>query len=132
MSRHRSLGPRLTQGPSRPEYAECSCRLQIKGCEMAEKYPYEAKAQIEALIETLSEMVKRQPDQTVQGVALPVLDAVLNSIQGVRPNNPVVVAARGVIRPEQVAAGEPVRAVDVLVVAKQLSAAIGPYPLVVA
>jgi hypothetical protein len=47
------------------------------------------------------------------------------------PDDPVVEAIRGVISPEQIALGDPVRAADALVVAKQLDAAIGPYPLVV-
>ncbi|WP_147376304.1 hypothetical protein [Micromonospora radicis] len=98
---------------------------------MSESYPYEAKRQIEALVETLSELCRRNPEQTVQGIALPILDAVLESVQSVRPNDPVVKAARGVLRPEQLAAGEPVRVVDALVVAKQLSESIGPYPLVI-
>jgi hypothetical protein len=49
----------------------------------------------------------------------------------VLPDDPVVDAIRGVISPEQIGSEEPVRAADALVVAKQLDAAIGPYPLVV-
>ncbi|PZF99501.1 hypothetical protein C1I99_11315 [Micromonospora deserti] len=99
---------------------------------MGESYPYEAKRQIDALVDTLTELCSRQPEQTVQGIALPIIDAVLETVQAVRPNDLVVKAARGVIRPEQLAAGEPVRATDALVVAKQLSAAIGPYPMMIA
>jgi hypothetical protein len=47
------------------------------------------------------------------------------------PDDPVVNAFRDVVSSDQIASGEPVRAADALVVAKQLDAAIGPYPLMV-
>jgi hypothetical protein len=49
-----------------------------------------------------------------------------------RPDDPVVQSARGIITPQQIESGEPVRAADALLVAKQLDAAIGAYPPVVA
>lgn len=85
-----------------------------------------------ALIETLEPLTKRDPEQEVQGIALPVLDAVIEAARSARPDDPVVQAARGIITPEQIASGEPVRAADALLVAKQLDAAIGAYPLVIA
>jgi hypothetical protein len=95
---------------------------------MSENYPYEAKEQVESLITSLEMLVKRDPDQEVQGMALPVLDAVIESVRAVLPDNPIVAAVRGVISPEQIASGEPVRAADALVVARQLDAAIGQRP----
>ena len=92
-------------------------------------YPYEAKRQIAALTETLTIMMKRDPEQEVQGIALPVLDAVIEAVRQVRPNDPVVQAVRGVISVEQIESGEPVRAADALLVAKQLDAVIGPRPI---
>jgi hypothetical protein len=77
-------------------------------------------------------LTKRDPEQEVQGIALPVLDAVIEAARAARPDDPVVQSARGIITPEQIESGEPVRAADALLVAKQLDAAIGAYPPVVA
>jgi hypothetical protein len=99
---------------------------------VAENYPYEAKHKIVALIETLEPLTKRDPEQEVQGIALPVLDAVIEAACAARSDDPVVQSARGIITPEQIESGEPVRAADALLVAKQLDAAIGAYPPVVA
>jgi hypothetical protein len=99
---------------------------------MGEDYPYEAKRQIVSLIQTLETLTKRDPEQEVQGIALPVLDAVIESIREALPDNAVVAAVRGVLSPEQIASGEPIRAADALLVATQLSAAIGPYPVMIA
>lgn len=96
------------------------------------KYPYKAKEQIESLVSTLTDLMKRDPEQEVQGIALPVLDAVIEMVRAVLPDNPIVDAVRGVISPEQIASGEPVRAADALLVAKQLDAAIGSRPILVA
>jgi hypothetical protein len=85
-----------------------------------------------ALIETLEPLTKRDPEQEVQGIALPVLDAVIEAARVARPDDPVVQSARGIITPQQIESGEPVRAADALLVAKQLDAAIGAYPPVVA
>jgi len=103
-----------------------------EGTHVAEDYPYEAKHKIVALVATLEPLTKRDPEQEVQGIALPVLDAVIEAARSARPDDPVVQAARGIITPEQIASGEPVRAADALLVAKQLDAAIGAYPLVIA
>jgi hypothetical protein len=95
-------------------------------------FPYEAKRKVVALIETLETLTKRDPEQEVQGLALPVLDAVIEAARTVLPNDSVVEAVRDIISPEQIASGEPVRAADALIVAKQLDAAIGPAPFMVA
>jgi hypothetical protein len=77
-------------------------------------------------------LTRRDPEQEVQGIALPVLDAVIESVRTALPDDPVVQAVRGIVTPEQIALGEPVRAADALLVAKQLDAAVGPFPPVVA
>jgi hypothetical protein len=96
---------------------------------VSERYPHAEKAKISALVRTLERLVDRDPDQEVQGIALPVLDAVIEAVRLVRPDDPVVKAARSVISPEQIESGEPVRAADALLVAKQLDTAIGGPPL---
>ncbi len=95
------------------------------------RYPYKEKRKITALVRSLSILVERDPEQEVQGMALPVFDAVVEAVRAVKPDDPVVEAVRGVISPEQIALGEPIRAADALLVAEQLDAAIGSYPIVV-
>lgn len=94
-----------------------------------DSYPIDAKRQIVALVVTLKPLVQRDPEQEVQGIALPVLDAVIEAVRDVMPHNPVVQAVRDVLSPEQIASGEPVRAADALLVAEQLNAALGPFPV---
>jgi hypothetical protein len=96
---------------------------------MSHPYPRAEKAKIIALVETLKMLVERDPEQEVQGIALPVLDAVLEATRRVCPDDAVVQAARSVISPEQIESGEPVRAADALLVAKQIDVAIGSEPI---
>jgi hypothetical protein len=103
-----------------------------RAVDLGKDYPYQAKRQIVSLVETLEMLTKRDPEQEVQGIALPVLDAVIESVRRVLLDDPVVEAVRGILSPEQIASGEPIRAADALLVARQLSAAIGPYPVRVA
>jgi hypothetical protein len=99
---------------------------------MSSSYPYTEKRQITALIESLTILVNRDPEQEVRGMALPVLDAVIATIRDLYPSNPTVQAVADVISPDQIALGEPIRAADALVVAKQLDAVIGRAPIVIA
>jgi hypothetical protein len=98
---------------------------------MAREYPYTAKRRVDALIKSLETMVKRDPEQEVQGMAIPVLDAALDDIKAALGDDPIVLAVAGIISPEMIEMGEPIRAVDALLVAEQLDAAIGPYPMVI-
>jgi hypothetical protein len=92
-------------------------------------YPYEAKKRITALIEALTTVLREDPDQKVQGVALPVLLAAIDAIKdGIGRDNPVVQSAAGVISADVVASGEAIRAADALIVARILDGEIGPYP----
>lgn len=59
-------------------------------------------------------------------MAVPVLDACLESFKQHVPDDPVVQAIRAVLSPEAISEGEPVRAVDAALVAGQLAAALGP------
>ncbi len=96
---------------------------------MSEDYPYKAKARVTALIESLELSVKTMPEHDVGGIALPALDAALVDIKAAIGDDPVVQAVTNVMAGS---GDEPVRAVDVLLVAKQLDAAIGPYPIGIA
>jgi hypothetical protein len=92
-------------------------------------YPYDAKKRVTALIETLATIVKQDPDEKVQGMALPVLHAVIEGIKdGIGRHNEVVLATAGVISPDAIASGAPIRVVDALIVARILDGEIGPYP----
>lgn len=94
-------------------------------------YPYDAKHKITALVSSLKTLVANDPGQVVTAFALPVFNAVVETLRQALPNDAVVEAVRAVISPEQIALGEPIRAADALLVAEQLDAAIGPYPPIV-
>jgi hypothetical protein len=97
-----------------------------------ETYPYDAKRRIEALIKSLQTLVKRDPEQEVQGLAIPVLDAVLASVKKTMPDDPVVRSLVDVVSADMIGSGDSIRAADMLVVAEQLDAAIGNHPFAVA
>ena len=97
-----------------------------------DKYPYKAKRHIQALIKSLRAASERDPDQEVQGMALPVLDAVIEEVKAALGEDPVVRAVAGVISPETIELGEGIRAVDALLVAEQLDAALGNEPSYIA
>lgn len=80
----------------------------------------DAMHRVLALRNTLQGIADRDPEQEVQGLALPVIDAVLSEASSLLPSDPVVDVSRGLITPETIEAGEPIRAVDALVVADQL------------
>ena len=94
-----------------------------------ESYPYTAKRRVEGLIESLKELIKKDPEQEVQGIALPVLDAALTDVKQAMPNDPVVRAMVDLFSADFIGNGEPVRAADMLVIAQQLDAAIGVYQI---
>lgn len=90
-----------------------------------EDYPYTAKRRIVALIKTLEAATQQDPEQEVRGIALPVLDDVIVDVKAVLSEDPVVKRVEDVISPQAIGRGEPVRAIDALLVARQLDAAIG-------
>jgi hypothetical protein len=83
---------------------------------MSHPYPRAEKDKIVTLVDTLTRLVDRDPDQEVQGIALPVLDEVIEAARRVCPDDQVVQATRSVISPEQIESGEAVRAADALLV----------------
>ena len=95
---------------------------------MSDDYPYLAKERIEALIKSLRTLIQRDPEQEVQGIALPVMDAAVAAVKRERPSDPVVCALVDLFSADFIGAGEPVRAADMLVVAEQLDVAIGRRP----
>lgn len=95
--------------------------------ENPDEYPYEAKRRVTALIVTLEPAVKRDPEQEIQGMAVPVLNAVIAELRNAVTGDPVIDAAIGAYEHELVT-GEPVRAFDALLIAHQVDAAIGNTP----
>jgi hypothetical protein len=99
------------------------------GCPgMTDDYPYVARQRVDALIDSLETLIRRDPEQEVQGFAVPVLAAALEDIKAARIEDPVVVSLVDLMSADFIGIGEPIRAADMLVVAKQLDAAIGPAP----
>jgi hypothetical protein len=81
----------------------------------------EAREAVIRLRADLEQIVKRDQEQEVQGLALPVLDAVLgNAREHVLPEDPVLSALTDLISPETIEHGESIRALDAYLVAGQL------------
>lgn len=99
---------------------------------MSDDYPYTEKRRIDALVDSLREIQRKDPEQEVQGIALPVVDAVVSSLKAKMPNDLVVHRLADVISADMIGSGDPVRAADLLLVAVQLQAALGDGPPVVA
>lgn len=68
----------------------------------------------------------RDPDQVVQGIDLPVLDAVLSEARAHLAGNAIAATVRDAISPEAVADNEDMRAADALIAVNQLLAALPP------
>ena len=92
-------------------------------------YPYKEKRQIDALVTSLRALQQRDPEQEVQGIALPVVDAVVTALKDKMPDDPVVQSLSHVISADMIGSGDAVRAADMLVAAEQLQATLGePLP----
>lgn len=83
----------------------------------------DALGRLYSLRATLQEMTKRDAEQEVRGMALPVLDAVIGAArEHVPAGDPILDVIVDVISAESVASGEPIRAIDAIVVVGQLIA----------
>jgi hypothetical protein len=92
------------------------------------EYPYEAHRRVDALISSTKTLIRRDPEQEVQGEGLAVAAAAVSAVKAALPDDVVVDATPYLFSAERTGRGEAVRAADLLVVAEQLSAAIGPPP----
>lgn len=90
--------------------------------------PRQARGILRALKVTLKEITNRDPEQEVRGIALPAVDAALSAVRGLLPDDPVLSRVADVISPEAMEDGEPVRAIDVLLVVDLMFAALRPPP----
>lgn len=90
-----------------------------------------ARARAWALYRSLEKIVERDPEQEVRGMALPVLSTCIEQFRAAS-EDPIAASVRDVVSPDAIAEGEPVRAVDALLVVHQLAVALGPEHRVVA
>lgn len=81
---------------------------------------------LSALVGSLTQSSRQDSEQEVQGIALPVLCAVIEYVKTYLHGHPVVDSI-DVVTVERIASGEPIRAVDALLVANQLIPAL-PTP----
>jgi hypothetical protein len=68
------------------------------------------------LQDSLRTIVKKDPEQEVQTFAIPILDAALVGIQKLILDSSIKEKTRGLITPEIIEEGEPIRANEVLLV----------------
>jgi hypothetical protein len=88
----------------------------------------DAQRRAAQLYTDLTRIAQRDPEQEVRGIALPVLDACITALRDVARDDPVISRMPDPYSVESIAAGEPVRAVDALVVLGQIIAVIGRVP----
>ena len=93
------------------------------------KFPYDARRRVDALISSTRTLIRRDPEQEVQGEGLDVAAATISAVKAAVPDDPVVAATPDLFSPERIGSGEAIRAADLLVIAEQLGAAIGPPPI---
>src|SRR5665213_2223778 len=86
----------------------------------------QARTMLKNLRVTLEKVTTRDPEQEVRGMAIPVLDAAIGEVRALVPDSPIIAQVSDIISPENVAGGEPIRAVDVLVVVDILLGALPP------
>jgi len=110
----------------------CDRAQQLYGSRVSREYPYDARRKVDALIESMKSLIARDSEQEVRGIALAVVDAAINAVKTAKPDDPVVTTTSDLFSADQIATGEGVRAADLLVVAEQLAAALGPYPITIA
>jgi hypothetical protein len=87
-------------------------------------YPYKAKDLLQALISSLKTLLARDPDQEVDSVAIPDIEATFAEVKAARPDidTPELVTA------DYIASGDSFRAAALLIIAERIDAELGPYP----
>ena len=94
----------------------------------------QARAQLRELQSVLERIHQKDPEQEVRGIAIPVLDSIIEAVRRHLPDNEVTQAISGVFSVETISDGEPVRAVDALMVVTALKTALGdsvPMPVAI-
>ena len=88
----------------------------------------DAWRKVDALVKTLTQLMERDPEQEVEGIAVPVLAEVIELARSFVPDDPVVRVIQNIISPEFIIeADTSVRAADALLVATQLRTALNKF-----
>jgi hypothetical protein len=88
----------------------------------------QAWRKVDTLVQTLSQLVDRDPEQEVQGIALPVLAEVIELARSFVSDDPVVGAIERIFSADFISESDTnVRAADALVVATQLRTALRAF-----
>lgn len=82
-----------------------------------------AATRLRHLRATLQELAKKDPDQEVRGIAVPVVDAVIDHAKDALGDDPIVGSIAGAMSAEAIGEGS-IRASDALIVVDQLLAAV--------
>jgi len=93
-------------------------------------YPYALKRRAQSLVLALERAVDQDGEQELHSIAAATFDAVLSDAKVVLPNDPVIPHIPDVAV-SMAESGGGLRAVDALLVARQIDAAIGPEPIIV-
>jgi hypothetical protein len=92
--------------------------------------PWTVRRRLDGLIRQLEGITKRDPEQEVQGIALQVLDAVIVDARAlVSGDDQIAASIADLISPESVERGDPIRAVDALLVVQTLRDSIRMPPI---
>lgn len=92
----------------------------------------ESRAQMRQLQVVLERIIDKDPEQEVRGLAIPVLDAIVEAVKQHLVHHEVAQQIAGIISVNAVAEGEPLRATDALIVVAALRTALGeevPLPV---
>jgi hypothetical protein len=87
-----------------------------------------ARRGLEQLHADLSAIVERDQEQEVRGIAVPTVSEAIRAAYDLLTEDRVAAVTVELFSAEVIAEGEPVRAVDALLVVGQLLAALGPEP----
>lgn len=98
---------------------------------MDSNYPYALKRRAENLVSALELAVEQDGEQELHTIAAATFDAVLREAKTALPDDPVVPHIPDVAA-SMAESGGGLRAVDALLVARQVDAALGPTPVILA
>jgi hypothetical protein len=87
-------------------------------------YSYEAKHLLKALISSLRTLIARDPEQEVQGIAIPEIEATFAAVKAAKPD----LATPELFSADHIGSGDGIRAADLLVAVERLDAAVGDPP----
>jgi hypothetical protein len=87
-------------------------------------YPYRAKDRLQALISSLKTLLARDPDQEVDNIAIPDIEATFALVKAARPD----IDTPQLFTADYIGSGDTFRAAALLIIAERIGAELGPYP----